>query len=436
MYFNVIMFILISFLNKTKSVIVFNFEKKLKLSNINESMLYDYFYNNDYITYISIGTPPQKIPVNIHFEKHSFFILEKEKSGIYNKNLSSTYKLLNQMKKRVFLEFYSEGYESNETIILKNDNDKEIKIEESSFMMPIKEDKEHPIIPYGGIGLNFKIHLSDMKSLNFLYLMKNKSIIDSFSFYLTFNEKNYNEGKLYVGNYPHEYDSKKYKETYFNYVSVSYSSLGSTVYQADFQSYEFFGNTFKINYIDFNASFSGILGNMNFKKTVDEYFFNDLYESNICKQVIMNKKKNFFIVCNENCNVEKFSNISFYCKQLNYTFVLTYRDLFRKEGDKYYFLIIFDSVIYQNFAMGEPFLRKYFIIFDQDRKIIGFYNKIDEDKKYTFAYIVIFILIGVCIILIALLTKYVLYKPRKIRANELEDNYEYLPENQDNYRIN
>ena len=37
MYLNVLMFIFIfiSFLNKTKSVIVFNFEKKFNLANIN-----------------------------------------------------------------------------------------------------------------------------------------------------------------------------------------------------------------------------------------------------------------------------------------------------------------------------------------------------------------------------------------------------------------
>ena len=74
MFLNVIMFIFISFLYKIESVIVFNFEKKIKLANINEDMLYDYFFNNDYITYISIGTPPQKVPLNIHFDKHTFFV--------------------------------------------------------------------------------------------------------------------------------------------------------------------------------------------------------------------------------------------------------------------------------------------------------------------------------------------------------------------------
>ena len=434
MFLNVIMFIFISFLYKIESVIVFNFEKKIKLANINEDMLYDYFFNNDYITYISIGTPPQKVPLNIHFDKHTFFILEKEKSGIYNKNLSSTYKLLNQIKKKVYLEYYSEGLESNETIILKDYNDKEIKFEDISFIIPIKEDQKYSKIPYGGIGLNYKSHV-DVKFENFIYQMKYKNIINSFAFYLTFNEKNFNEGKLYIGSYPHQYDSKKYKENDFNYVSANFNNIGNSV-EVSFESYEFLGNKYKINTIYFNASFSGILGNKDFKNAVDKFFFKDLYEQNICKEVIVNKK-NIFIVCNENLNIKQFGNLTFYSKQLNYTFILNYYDLFQKEGDKYYFLIIFDPVIYQNFEMGEPFLRKYFLLFDQDRKIIGFYNINKSDyPKYNFAYIIIFILIGVCIILSAFLTKYILYKPRKIRANELEDNYDYLPENQENNTIN
>ena len=437
MYLNVLMFIFIfiSFLNKTKSVIVFNFEKKFNLANINESMLYDYFYNNDFISYISIGTPPQKVPLNINFEKHSFFILEKEKSGIYNKNLSSSYKLINQIKKRVFSEYFREGLESNETIILKNHNDKEIKIEESSFMIPIKEEKPNLKIPYGGIGLNFKSHV-DIKYENFVYQMKDRNIINSYAFFLTFNEKNNSEGKLYIGSYPHQFNTKKYKENDFLYMSASYNNIGNPVFQVNFENYEIFGNKYKMKSIDFNASFSGILGNRSFKKIIEQYFFKDLYEHNICKEVIINKAYTF-IVCNEKCNVEKFGNFSFYSKQLNYSFVLSYNDLFKKEGDKYYFLIVFDTVFYEDFKMGEPFLRKYFIIFDQDRKIIGFYNiNKNDDKKNTFVYIIIFILIGVCIILSAFLTKYVLYKPRKIRANELEDNYDYLPENPENYNIN
>ena len=77
--------------------------------------------------------------------------------------------------------------------------------------------------------------------------------------------------------------------------------------------------------------------------------------------------------------------------------------------------------------MGEKFLRKYQLIFDLDKKIIGFYTPQNDSST---PFIIIFLLISFILITILLLI-YIFFrlkKPRKIRANELlDDNYDYIP---------
>jgi hypothetical protein len=74
-------------------------------------------------------------------------------------------------------------------------------------------------------------------------------------------------------------------------------------------------------------------------------------------------------------------------------------------------------------------MKKYKFSFNQDSKIIGFYKLIisqNNNHLFSFNFIFIFILIIFCISLIILLIRNIMNKPRKLRANELEDNYEYI----------
>ena len=430
MCINIIFIFYLSYLKNINSVIQFTFTKKLKL--INETQIYEYLYNNEYITNISIGTPPQKIPITLNFDKHSFFIFDKEQSGEYNKKLSTTYNLINDKKVLLYLEYISEGFESNETIILNDDLGKEIKIEKASFILSTEKDKKYEKIPSAGIGLNFKT-FSSIKHENFLNHLVERKIINSFAYFLNFNENNYEEGKIFIGSYPHEFDVENYDENNFNFISVSFSGNKNSIYEVPFDTYEFNKQKYFLNRIDFNASFGGILGNNNLKIELDKFFFSDLYSKNICFQV-KNKDK-IFIYCNENFNFKNFSGIKFHSKQFNYTFELNYNDLFKKEGNKFYFLMCFDPFLQQNFEVGEIFFRKYPFLFDQDRKIVGFYKvKKKEFNFFGLFIVIIIILIVICIFLLVYLIKYIYIKPRKIRANELSDNYDYIP--QKDFQIN
>ena len=80
-------------------------------------------------------------------------------------------------------------------------------------------------------------------------------------------------------------------------------------------------------------------------------------------------------------------------------------------------------------------MKKNYFYFDNNKKLIGYFDKVDEleinnqknkndknffDKIKYYIFIIIGIIIGIFI------GKKIREKTRKLRANELEDNYEYL----------
>ena len=66
-------------------------------------------------------------------------------------------------------------------------------------------------------------------------------------------------------------------------------------------------------------------------------------------------------------------------------------------------------------------MKKYQLIFDQDKKVIGFYC--NQIEKSNFFYIILIFLFIICIILILINLLIFLLKRKKITAIELEDTY-------------
>ena len=130
--------------------------------------------------------------------------------------------------------------------------------------------------------------------------------------------------------------------------------------------------------------------------------------------------------CDKNIKLEDFYNLTFKSKEFNYTFVLNYNDLFLEINNKIYFLMFFRKDTTEFFwIFGEPFFKKYQIIFDEEKGIIGFYN-LKKIKAFNYSLLFIFLLIILVILLISVIIRMIIIKPRKLRANELEDNYDYI----------
>ena len=112
--------------------------------------------------------------------------------------------------------------------------------------------------------------------------------------------------------------------------------------------------------------------------------------------------------------------MKFYNIEMKYYFELNYNDLFIKEDDKYYFIIAFFNYEINYWILGRPFLKKFQIIFDQEKKLIGFYQ-----KEINFSILILILLGIVIIILILYIMKFALKKNKRIKANELLDDFDY-----------
>ena len=174
------------------------------------------------------------------------------------------------------------------------------------------------------------------------------------------------------------------------------------------------------------------------------------------------------IVCNVTIknDLKKFPNLNLLYRQLNFTFSLDYNDLFMELDDKIYFLVIYTDIPLSIWNFGITLIKKYSFMFDEDKKSFYFihlkkydHNSIDpendkdnnnydnkandknipkennfnfwnEHKEYILFGLIFIVLIIGCVFGYIFGRK-VFEKHRKTRANELQDNYEYIKDNDD-----
>ena len=105
-------------------------------------------------------------------------------------------------------------------------------------------------------------------------------------------------------------------------------------------------------------------------------FLDSFLRKNNCNPIVYNNY--IFYFCPED-KIKNFKDLIFYSKELNYEFIFTYKDLFIKDNDKYIFGIVFDGNSYNSYwNFGHIFLKKYYLTFDLEKRIIGLYNKIEN----------------------------------------------------------
>ena len=131
-----------------------------------------------------------------------------------------------------------------------------------------------------------------------------------------------------------------------------------------------------------------------------------------------------FYVCDDFININKLDDLKFISEELKYEFIYKPKDMFIKQNKKLFFIIGFTDYWRKQWFLGYQFLTKYQIIFNQDKKIIGFYIKQNLPINLIISIIFGFIIVGLIIYIYKILkTK------RKIRANELIEDFDYLPQN-------
>ena len=430
--FHCFLIILIIKLNNFK-IIKLPFKRKLN-TNLNENNLIESLYFNEIYTKIEVGEPSEKFNIFIKLQQFPTFLITEDyleaKSKTFNQNKSKSFEYIEQNSSINYYNFdFYHGLLSKDIFYL---NDKKIKIEKLKFILA--KDLSQNAIEYSGeLGLKLQSHYSSFNNtINIIYQLKEKKIIDKFSFYLKYNKED--EGELIIGDYLHNIDNG-FKENEFIFIQIPIVS--NKLNYAMTNNLGYIENEKIINY----TFFISLQYEFGLIQSIPEYYFkikkkffgnfpNECLEKEFKKENLKDKTFIYF-VCSKKVDIKKFPNLIIENLEMKYNLTFNYEDLFFNYNDKNYFFIVFEKPFnsYQNWIFGKPFFKKYLILFDGDKKLIGLYKNYSKSINVNFLWIIIFILV---LILIGafIYIKYLLsLNKRKIRANELEDNYEYLPEN-------
>ena len=284
----------------------------------------------------------------------------------------------------------------------------------------------------------------------------------NFNFYneLEKNDKGF-DGELIIGAAPHETDPGYYNES--NFITVS--NYVDEYYYTDMWDGKYINFTLHFKNVFFYLNNNNIDENKIYVNTTESdeasidfeigltkcpfpyytliksVFFQQYITTNACKETTISG--GFYgILCDKNkLNAkdfyEKFPTIYFEHLDFNYTFTLDSNDLFIEKDGFLYFGLVSQNEKLNNWRFGQPFLKKYRLVFNHDRKSIGYYIKHKEKEyrpektksKVSLGMILLIagiaLLIAETIIAVVCIKKYKCLN-RKKRANELmDDNYDY-----------
>ena len=469
--FKILFLLLFISLNNCIIVIPFKTFINKEPENFNSSdVLFNWGKNIIYSNTL-IGTPPQNISIIIGSEIYTselYPYMCDIAGSSYQKDKSSTFKVdkivdssKNITKINETIYFY-DNLKKKELIPLYNYSFKYLNVEKPNSDN-INEYHENTCINMG-LSLSYSYYAD--KEYNLIEQLKQKyndKNIETYEFSFKYNSDS--EGEIIIGLEPHYYDPDNY--FYSQYRTVGAKSKCNTVSQNSFSL------NFDKTYISYKNKTTGkiendyfydaccleikfdqgnMLGTSDYEKKIKKIFFDELINDKRCfVDTVIEKDNTHYSVyyCNKDSTEKiiknEFPKLYFELKQFNEIFELDYKDLFRTKNDKIYFLVYFkqNSYFANYFEIGSIFLKKYFFTFNQDTKNIGYYNeKLPGGKKKKSDKIISFmdnkVLIVVIIILVIIfgivgffLGKIVYDKVRKPRLNEVDDNYDYYPQEND-----
>ena len=411
------------------SQITLDFKRKWSGDFTTEKNIISNLLINDLITKIKIGTPPQEGYLSLNFKDYSTYISVQNcstETPKFNEKKSTSYSLITN-KNTYYYTGFEEGSISNDSIYI---NEKLIKNFLFISVYKLRQDNFFLTTELGVLGLNLKFTglNKDLDNINFIKELKFKNLINSCVFSIKFI--NENDGKIIIGNYPHEYDESFNLKNLIEIPSHKVGDNGEWGINFDnitSGDIDISGNFFS-SYIYLE---NGIFySNHVYQKIINKCFFEEYLNKNICikKEFIRNKLDYQMYICEKRINLKNFPILKFHLKDYNFNFEFDYNDLFYEYNNKLYFLIAFTKSSY--WRLGVQFFKKYRLIFNQDKRIIGIY-----DKKYSknnvndiFKWAILIILTSIIIFLyINIKNKRFLklFKTKKITANELEDNINY-----------
>ena len=468
----------ILFLKYNTNIIVLPFRENKSLFNLIDNNLSNEFHSKELYTEILIGDPPQHLIMNINTESFLYyiqpFLCYDNIQGFYNHSLSRTFHVITSMYEDSCDELNDGAYASdffsfyNSTDLQTNITKKGFEFFYSSYLT-YKQPKN--ICGIAGFGLKQKYADSNIDT--FLNSLKRKGLINDYFWTYEYFEKEDNkilnfpkinnkyiinnyDGLLILGNFTNEYDPNDYdKNNYISTLAVERENnlKWDLVFHKIYNIYKEEVSIIKDIHAELSINYDYIIFTKEYFETLIFPFFSSYLEKEICKINKINKNAYMYevISCNKEMftiqDIKKFPNIYFFHYNYNYTFEITYKELFKEMNNNIFFLILKNIGTFNKdiCKLGKIFLKKYHFSFNQDSKTILFYNKIisknkfktDKEKEkinkinFNMNYIWIIICI-ICLIGGIYIGNKIIIRNRKMRANELQDEYEYKAENVNN----
>ena len=414
------------------NIIVLPFEIKTKPKQNLDDVKEYYIYST-----IDMGEPSQKINCEINFDISDYFMTYTPKNvePTFNSSLSKTF--VQTSKNRISSSSFRGGFWASDNFYFYTDlncKNKE-KFESVNVVYPPEENR----LTACEIGLQSSHSFG--KYQNIIHILKSKQITNNYIWTMKFN--NLNNGIIVIGAAPHEYDRVRYNESELKYVNTFSDS--DKLYWCLYFKYDPVNNfTLSKNIkVRITPKILGIVATYYYLTVVEELYFKKYYEKKVCEKKIFSfGNSNYFkITCSKDDftshDIEQFPSLNLHNIAFNYSFVLNGKELFTEEDDKIEFQIIIEiGSAKTEWKLGRIFLLKYQIVFDDDNSLIGFYKpniKENNNNGDTIGMIILKVFILFFVVSIFLFLVFLFYKKisfltkRKKMANELEDDFMYVP---------
>ena len=324
----------------------------------------------------------------------------------------------------------SERYASERMILYR---DYDLKTKEYGYYskMEVKEYNDKKQCAILGLKMNLPVYEYD-RIQNFVKTFYVNENINSYQWTVKYTKDN--EGLVIIGDSPLNYDPMFKNKKYEEHQTQAIGESTTVDFGIDFNEITFGSKDFEIKHAHFNHDLGVLLVNkIIYEKIKDSFFVNYLGDKKICFEGWVYEKYGY-IYCDSNkftdSDIKSLPKLIFKQTNMNYIFELNYEDLFSKQKDgRIYFLIVFD-LNYKTFKIGKPFLKKYPLTVDNKKNLITYFRIKEENEDNGYSRIIWIVILSVFVVILAGTTGFFAYKfikkKNKKRANELDEDYEYL----------
>ena len=454
---NIVICLILNLFYISNSYIVLPFKIYKPRDYSNVTKLFNELIDNKLIITLQMGTPPKNIEFYGTMNEYIYYLEEGSCNNIYSPK--SSYDIYGSSSFNISKKYSSclisrlgECYLAKDIIYLYNNIDlkSNIKLNVEFYYGKGKEYKSEKLC--GKIGM--QIENSPFRFYeyeNFINTLKTNKLINSYTWYIHYfgnNDKNNYDGAIifdilnptFFSDFPQFQKSDDYNTA--NAKDIE----GVLAWTFPFDKIYYIINETRVEIDILTAGLAFetdlILCPETYYSSIKKNFFDYFLEKKICTLVI---ERYYYIYCDKNSFINyKNSFPSLILKNigLNKTYILDHNDLF-KDCETYYLFMISKKKYSNNlWALGKVFMEKYKFYFDSKKKIIGYFDTVErmnENKKSSNFFdkikLYLFIIIGI-ILGIIIGKKLWKEKSKKLRANELEDNFEYLPNNVEKEKSN